>query len=87
VATAFLNSAAEFSSFPAVRMTLVPSEMSLSAKTLKGTGSVLLQRQCDGNMVQTKFGLSVVTNSPGYSARSSENVLSPLYRLEDDGEG
>lgn len=28
-------------------------------------------------MVQTKFGLFVRTSSPGYSANTSENVLSP----------
>lgn len=32
-------------------------------------------------MVQTKFGLFVLTSSPGYSARTSENVLSPLKRF------
>ena len=56
----------------------MPSGMSLSDKTLKGTGSVLLQRQCEGNTLHTKFGLSVRTSSPGYSASTSENVLSPL---------
>ena len=81
VAVALRRSAAQFSSFPAVRMTLVPSGRSLSEMTLKGTGSVLLQRQCEGRMVQTKFGLFVRTNSPGYSARTSENVLSPRKRL------
>ena len=31
--------------------------------------------------MQTKFGLFVRTSSPGYSARTSENVLSPLNRF------
>ena len=85
VAMAFRSSAAEFSSFPAVRITLVPSAISESERTLKGTGRVLLQRQCDGSIVHTKLGLSVVTSSPGYSASSSEKVLSPRYRLDDGG--
>lgn len=72
------TSAAQFSSLPAVRITFVPSGISLNDKTLKGTGSVLLQRQCEGNTLHTKFGLSVRTSSPGYSANTSENVLSPL---------
>lgn len=76
-AHAFLSSAAQFSSFPAVKSTLVPSETSLSDSTLKGTGRVLLHLQCDGKMVQTKLGLFVLTSSPGYSASNSENVLSP----------
>ena len=81
VAVAFLRSAALFSSLPAVNMTLVPSRTSLRESTLNGTGSVLLQRQCDGRIVQTKFGLLVRTSSPGYSARTSENVLSPRKGL------
>lgn len=81
VAVLFLSSAAEFSSFPAVRTTLVPSTTSLRDRTLKGTGRVLLHRQCDGKMVQTKLGLLVLTSSPGYSASTSEKVLSPLKAL------
>lgn len=87
-ATWFLNkalllrrSAALFSSFPALRSTLVPSGTSLSDNTLKGTGRVLLQRQWEGRIVQTKFGLLVRTSSPGYSAKTSENVRSPLNVL------
>lgn len=85
VAMAFLSSAAEFSSLPAVRMTLVPSGISLSERTLNGTGRVLLQRQWEGSIVHTKLGLSVVTSSPGCSARSSENVRSPRYRFAEGG--
>lgn len=81
VAVAFLRSAALFSSLPAVSMTLVPSKTSLRDSTLNGTGSVLLQRQCDGRIVHTKLGLLVRTNSPGYSASTSENVLSPRKGL------
>lgn len=82
MAVAFLRSAALFSSLPAVNMTLVPSKTSLRESTLNGTGNVLLQRQCDGRIVQTKLGLLVRTSSPGYSARTSENVLSPRKGLE-----
>lgn len=78
VAVLFLSSAAQFSSLPAVRITLVPSITSLRDSTLNGTGRVLLHRQWDGRMVQTKFGLLVRTSSPGYSASTSEKVLSPL---------
>ena len=81
VAVALRRSAAQFSSFPAVKMTFVASGRSLSEMTLKGTGRVLLQRQCEGRMVQTKFGLFVRTNSPGYSDSTSENVRSPRKRL------
>ena len=63
-------------------MTFVPSITSLRAKTLKGTGNVLLHLQCVGSIVQTKFGLSVRTSSPGYSAKSSEKDFSPLNRFE-----
>ena len=87
-ATWFLNkalllrrSAALFSSFPALSSTLVPSGTSLSDNTLKGTGRVLLHRQWEGRIVQTKFGLLVRTSSPGYSAKTSEKVRSPLNVL------
>ena len=82
VAVAFLRSAALFSSLPAVSMTFVPSKTSLRESTLNGTGKVLLQRQWEGRIVQTKLGLLVRTNSPGYSAKTSENVLSPRKGLE-----
>jgi hypothetical protein len=45
MAEAFLNSADEFSSLPAVKMTFVPSGISLREITLKGTGRVLLHLQ------------------------------------------
>lgn len=82
VAVAFLRSAALFSSLPAVNMTFVPSKTSLRESTLNGTGKVLLQRQWEGRIVQTKLGLLVRTSSPGYSAKTSENVLSPRKGLE-----
>ncbi len=80
-AVAFRRSAEQFSSFPAVSITFVPSETSLSERTLNGTGRVLLHRQCEGRIVHTKFGLFVRTNSPGYSAKTSEKVRSPRKRL------
>lgn len=39
--------------------------------TLKATGSVLLQRQCEGRTEQRKLGLSVRTSSAGWSAMIS----------------
>ena len=81
VAVALRSSAALFSSLPAVKITFTPSLTSLSERTLNGTGSVLLQRQCDGRIVHTKLGLLVRTNSPGCSASTSENVLSPRKAL------
>lgn len=81
VVVALRSSADTFSSLPAVRTTLVPSGTSLSESTLKGSGRVLLQRQWDGRMVHTKFGLFVLTSSPGYSAKTSEKVRSPLKRF------
>jgi hypothetical protein len=41
------------------------------ALTLKATGSVLLQRQCEGSTEQRKLGLSVRTSSPAWSASTS----------------
>ena len=81
VAVALRSSAAQFSSFPAVSITLIPSQMSLSDRTLNGTGRVLLHLQCDGSIVHTKLGLFVRISSPGYSASTSENDLSPLKAL------
>ena len=37
----------------------------------------LLHLQCDGNTLQTKFGESVLTSSPGYSASASMSDRSP----------
>ena len=81
MAVAFLNSAAQLSSLPAERITLVPSGISVSEMTLKGTGRVLLQRQCEGRTLQTKLGLSVRTSSPGWSASTSLKLFSPLNRV------
>lgn len=77
-AVQFRSSAEKFSSFPAAMHTRTPSGISPSDTTLNATGSVLLHRQCDGNTLQTKFGESVFTNSPGYSDNASISDLSPL---------
>lgn len=77
-AVAFRSSAAKFSSLPAAMVTRTPSGISPSATTLKATGRVLLHLQCDGNTLQTKFGESVLTSSPGYSASASMSDRSPL---------
>lgn len=42
---------------------------------LKATGSVLLHLQWDGSTEQRKFGLSVRTSSPAWSARTSTTFL------------
>lgn len=42
---------------------------------LKATGSVLLHLQWDGRTEQRKLGLSVRTNSPAWSARTSTTFL------------
>lgn len=77
-AVALRSSAAKFSSLPAAIETRTPSGISPSATTLNATGSVLLHLQCDGNTLQTKFGESVFTSSPGYSASASMSDRSPL---------
>lgn len=77
-AVALRSSAAKFSSLPAAIVTRTPSGISPSATTLKATGRVLLHLQCDGNTLQTKFGESVLTSSPGYSASASISDRSPL---------
>lgn len=77
-AVAFRSSAEKFSSLPAAIETRTPSGISPSATTLNATGSVLLHLQCDGNTLQTKFGESVFTSSPGYSASASMSDRSPL---------
>lgn len=77
-AVALRSSAAKFSSLPAAIETSIPSGISPSATTLNATGSVLLHLQCDGNTLQTKFGESVFTSSPGYSASASMSDRSPL---------
>lgn len=46
------------------------------ALTLKATGRVLLQRQCEGSTEHRKLGLSVRTNSAGWSA-----MISTMVRL------
>lgn len=53
-AVAFLNSAQEFSSFPALTVTTVPSLTSPSATTLKATGNVLFDLQCVGSWLHRK---------------------------------
>ena len=78
IAVALRSSAEKFSSFPAEMWTVVPSSMSPSETTLNATGRVLLQRQWDGNTLHTKFGESVLTSSPGYSANASHMDLSPF---------
>lgn len=45
-AVLFLSSAEQFSSFPALTVTWVPSRTSPRATTLKPPGSVLFDRQC-----------------------------------------
>lgn len=72
----FLSSAQQFSSLPARTVTSVPSPTSPSATTLNATGSVLLERQCGGSTVHTKWGLPVRTSSPGCSDRKSPRVRS-----------
>lgn len=39
--------------------------------TLKATGRVLLHLQCEGSTEHRKFGLSVRTSSPAWSAKTS----------------
>lgn len=55
-AVEFLNSAQQFSSFPARTVTKVPSPTSPRATTLNATGNVLFDLQCDGKTVQTTWG-------------------------------
>lgn len=47
------SSPQKFSSLPARIVTMVPSITSPNAKTLNAIGSVLFERQCVGNVVQT----------------------------------
>lgn len=84
LATWFLNMAVqlrsspqEFSSFPALTWTTVPSLISHNMITLKATGNVLLDLQWEGRAEQTRLGQPVLTNSPGWSFITSFNSLSP----------
>ena len=52
----FLSSPQKFSSFPILRLTIVPSSMSLNAITLKAEGRVLFDLQWFGRAVQRMFG-------------------------------
>ena len=52
----FLSSPQKFSSFPILRLTIVPSSMSLNAITLKAEGRVLFDLQWLGSAVQRMFG-------------------------------
>ena len=52
----FLSSPQKFSSFPILRLTIVPSSMSLNAITLKAEGRVLFDLQWLGRAVQRMFG-------------------------------
>lgn len=45
---------------------------------MKAMGRVLLQRQWVGSTEQRKLGLSVRTSSPGWSARTSTMLRSPV---------
>ena len=81
-ATEFLSSAQKFSSLPADIVTFVPSFTSPRATTLKATGRVLLERQCEGKTEQTKLGEPVRTSSPGCSLSTVLRVRSPV-RMSD----
>ena len=75
-AVLFLNSPQKFSSLPTLKLTTVPSSISLRAITLKAIGKVLLLLQCVGRAVQRTLGAPVLTSSPGCSLRISVTCLS-----------
>merc|ERR1719180_254006 len=52
----FLSSPQKFSSLPILRLTIVPSSMSLNAITLKAEGSVLFDLQWFGSAVHRTCG-------------------------------
>merc|ERR1719285_640873 len=76
----FLSSPQKFSSFPILRLTIVPSSMSLNAITLKAEGRVLFDLQWLGSAVHRTFGEPVLTSSPGCSARTSLTCLSAHHQ-------
>lgn len=63
-AVQFLNSPQQFSSFPALMVTSVPSLTSSRATTLNATGSDLFDLQWDGKALHRIAGLPVLTKSP-----------------------
>lgn len=63
-AVQFLNSPQQFSSFPALMVTRVPSLTSSNATTLNATGRDLFDLQCVGSALQRIAGLPVCTRSP-----------------------
>ena len=63
-AVQFRSSPQQFSSFPALIVTRVPSVTSSSATTLKATGKDLLDLQWVGKALQRIAGLPVCTRSP-----------------------
>lgn len=50
-----------------------------TSRTLKAMGSVLLHLQCVGSNEQRKFGLSVFTNSPGWSEITWRHSITIAY--------
>lgn len=52
----------------------MPTSYTWNHITLKATGNVLLHLQCEGRTEQRKLGLSVLTSSPAWSARTSTTV-------------
>lgn len=56
---------------------------SIKILTLNATGKVLLHLQCDGRIEQRKLGLSVRTNSAGWSAMISTMVRFSWGRIRD----
>lgn len=65
------SSAQQFSSFPAFKVTIVPSGTSSNATTLKAMGRLLLLLQCVGNTLHKMLGDPVCTSSPWLSWRLS----------------
>lgn len=63
-AVKFLSSPQQFSSLPALMVTIVPSVTSSREMTLNATGRDLFDLQWDGNELHMMAGLPVVTKSP-----------------------
>ena len=70
-AVEFRNSPQQFSSLPTLRVTRVPSCTSPKYMTLKATGRVLFDLQCEGKAEHRILGEPVFINSPGCSAKIS----------------
>lgn len=72
----------QFSSFPALIVTIVPSGMSSKATTLKAHGRLLFDRQWFGSAEQRIDGEPVVTSSPWYSCSSSWRFWYMSFMIE-----